>query len=113
VLEAEFVLVAVLLVNIGPFPNIRGSSGFGKTFLTLDNGLLRENAYKDIGSLLDWVATQPDLDASRVMVTGASYGGNVALVTAMKYPGRITLRSRHLRSFKLRLISGTYRPLSP
>jgi dipeptidyl aminopeptidase/acylaminoacyl peptidase len=71
------------------FPNIRGSSGFGKTFATLDNGLLRENAYKDIGALLDWIGTQPDLDASRVMVTGASYGGNVALVTAMKYPGRI------------------------
>jgi len=71
------------------FPNIRGSSGFGKTFLTLDNGLLREDAYKDIGSLLDWIGTQPGLDASRVMVTGASYGGNVALVTAMKYPERI------------------------
>ncbi len=71
------------------FPNIRGSSGFGKTFATLDNGLLRENAYKDIGSLLDWIQTQPDLDAGRVMVTGASYGGNVALVTAMKYPERI------------------------
>jgi dipeptidyl aminopeptidase/acylaminoacyl peptidase len=71
------------------FPNIRGSSGFGKTFVTLDNGLRREDAYKDIGSLLDWIATQPDLDASRVMVTGASYGGNVALVTAMTYPDRI------------------------
>ncbi|HKF21156.1 MAG TPA: prolyl oligopeptidase family serine peptidase, partial [Candidatus Angelobacter sp.] len=71
------------------FPNIRGSSGFGKTFVNLDNGLLRENAYKDIGALLDWIGTQPDLDASRVMVTGASYGGNVALVTAMKYPERI------------------------
>jgi dipeptidyl aminopeptidase/acylaminoacyl peptidase len=71
------------------FPNIRGSSGFGKTFVTLDNGLLRENAYKDIGSLLDWIATQPDLDANRIMVTGASYGGNAALVTAMKYPERI------------------------
>ena len=71
------------------FPNIRGSSGFGKTFVTLDNGLLRENAYKDIGALLDWIGTQPDLDASRVMVTGASYGGNVALVTAIKYPERI------------------------
>ncbi len=71
------------------FPNIRGSTGFGKTFTTLDNGLLRDNAYKDIGSLLDWVATQPDLDASRVMVTGASYGGNVVLVTAMRYPDRI------------------------
>lgn len=71
------------------FPNIRGSSGFGKTFLTLDNGLLRENAYKDIGALLDWIKTQPDLDLDRVMVTGASYGGNVALVTAMEYPDRI------------------------
>ncbi|HMF89481.1 MAG TPA: prolyl oligopeptidase family serine peptidase [Candidatus Angelobacter sp.] len=71
------------------FPNIRGSSGFGKAFVNLDNGSLRENAYKDIGSLLDWIGTQPDLDAGRVMVTGASYGGNVALVTAMKYPGRI------------------------
>jgi len=71
------------------FPNIRGSSGFGKTFVNLDNGLLRENAYKDIGSLLDWIQTQPDLDASRLMVTGASYGGNAALVTAMKYPQRI------------------------
>jgi dipeptidyl aminopeptidase/acylaminoacyl peptidase len=71
------------------FPNIRGSSGFGKTFLTLDNGPLRENAYKDIGALLDWIKTQPDIDADRVMVTGASYGGNVALVTAMKYPERI------------------------
>ena len=57
--------------------------------MTLDNGLLRESAYKDIGSLLDWIGTQPDLDASRVMVTGASYGGNAALVTAMKYPDRI------------------------
>ena len=71
------------------FPNVRGSTGFGKTFANLDNGLLRENAYKDIGSLLDWIGTRPDLDASRVMVTGASYGGNVALVTAMKYPERI------------------------
>ena len=71
------------------FPNIRGSSGFGKTFLTLDNGLLRENAYKDIGALLDWIKTQPDLDSDRVMVTGASYGGNIALVTATRYAGRI------------------------
>jgi dipeptidyl aminopeptidase/acylaminoacyl peptidase len=71
------------------FPNIRGSSGYGKTFLTLDNGPLRENAYRDIGTLLDWIETQPDLDSSRVMVTGASYGGNVALVTATRYASRI------------------------
>src|SRR5215472_4145623 len=71
------------------FPNIRGSSGFEKTFLTLDNGRLRENAYKGIAALLDWIKTQPDLDADRVMVSGATYGGNVALVTAMNYPERI------------------------
>jgi dipeptidyl aminopeptidase/acylaminoacyl peptidase len=71
------------------FPNIRGSTGFGKTFVKLGNGLLRENAYKDIGALLDWIKTQPDLDSDRVMVTGASYGGNVALVTATKYADRI------------------------
>jgi dipeptidyl aminopeptidase/acylaminoacyl peptidase len=71
------------------FPNIRGSTGFGKKFVNLDNGLLRENAYRDIGALLDWIAQQPDLDASRVMVSGASYGGNAALVTAMLYSQRI------------------------
>ena len=71
------------------FPNIRGSSGYGKSFLKLDNGVLRENAYKDIGALLDWVKTQPDLDADRIMVTGASYGGHMALVTATRYPERI------------------------
>jgi dipeptidyl aminopeptidase/acylaminoacyl peptidase len=71
------------------FPNIRGSSGYGKTFLKLDNGALRENAYRDIGTLLDWIGMQPNLDADRVMVTGASYGGHMALVTATRYPKRI------------------------
>jgi dipeptidyl aminopeptidase/acylaminoacyl peptidase len=71
------------------FPNIRGSSGYGKTFLKLDNGVLRENAYKDIGTLLDWIRMQPNLDADRVMVTGGSYGGHMALVTAARYPKRI------------------------
>ena len=71
------------------FPNIRGSSGYGKTFVTLDNGPLRENAYRDIGTLLDWIETQPDLDSNRVMVTGASYGGHIALVTATRYANRI------------------------
>jgi dipeptidyl aminopeptidase/acylaminoacyl peptidase len=70
-------------------PNIRGSSGYGKTFLTLDNGFLRENAYKDIGTLLDWIKTQPDLDADRVMVTGASYGGHMALAVAARFSDRI------------------------
>ena len=70
-------------------PNVRGSSGFGKTFLSLDNGRLREDSVKDIGALLDWIATQPDLDASRVLVMGGSYGGYVTLAVATNYPERI------------------------
>lgn len=70
-------------------PNVRGSAGFGKTFLTLDNGRLREDSVKDIGSLLDWIATQPDLDASRVVVQGGSYGGYMALAVATHYSNRI------------------------
>jgi dipeptidyl aminopeptidase/acylaminoacyl peptidase len=71
------------------FPNVRGSTGFGKNFLTLDNGFLREDSYKDINSLLDWIAQQPDLDASRVMVTGGSYGGFMTLAVATNYNDRI------------------------
>ncbi len=71
------------------FPNVRGSSGYGKTFLKLDNGVLREDAVKDIGALLDWIATQPDLDPQRVLVTGGSYGGYMALAVAVHYSDRI------------------------
>src|SRR6185369_11421384 len=67
------------------FPNVRGSSGYGKTFLTLDNGFKREDSYKDINSLLDWIATQPDLDSNRVMITGGSYGGFMTLAVATTY----------------------------
>lgn len=71
------------------FPNVRGSSGYGKTFLTLDNGFKREDSYKDIGALLDWIAKRPDLDADRIMVTGGSYGGFMTLAVATNYPERI------------------------
>ena len=71
------------------FPNIRGSTGYGKSFVKLDDGILRENAYQDIGALLDWIKTEPTLDADRVMMTGSSYGGHAMLVTATRYPGRI------------------------
>ena len=71
------------------YPNVRGSSGFGKTFLKLDNGFLREGSYRDIATLLDWVQTQPDLDSERVMVTGGSYGGHMTLAIAAFYPERI------------------------
>jgi dipeptidyl aminopeptidase/acylaminoacyl peptidase len=71
------------------FPNVRGSSGYGKTFLQLDNGYLREDSVKDIGALLDWVATQPDLDSDRILVTGGSYGGYMSLAVATHYSDRI------------------------
>ncbi|MEN9866662.1 MAG: hypothetical protein RL748_2252 [Pseudomonadota bacterium] len=70
-------------------PNVRGSSGFGKSFLKLDNGMLREDSVKDIGALLDWIATQPDLDAKRVMVSGGSYGGYMSLAVSTTYADRI------------------------
>ena len=70
-------------------PNVRGSSGFGKTFLDLDNGYKREDSVKDIGALLDWIATQPDLDASRVLVVGGSYGGYMSLAVSTNYADRI------------------------
>jgi len=70
-------------------PNVRGSSGYGKTYLTLDNGEKREDSVKDIGALLDWIAKQPELDASRVGVQGGSYGGYMVLASLMHYPQRI------------------------
>ena len=60
-------------------PNVRGSSGYGKSYLQLDNGFKREESVQDIGKLLDWIAEQPELDAKRVAVTGGSYGGYMVL----------------------------------
>jgi len=71
------------------YPNVRGSTGYGKTFSQLDNGFLRENTYKDIGALLDWIGQQPDLDSQRVMVTGGSYGGHMTLAVATRYSSRL------------------------
>ncbi len=70
-------------------PNVRGSTGYGKTFSKLDNALQREDTVKDIGALLDWIATQPDLDPSRVMVYGGSYGGFMSLAVAAAYSERL------------------------
>ena len=71
------------------FPNVRGSTGYGKTFLKLDNGFLREDSYKDIAGLLDWIKAQPGLDADRILVTGGSYGGHMTLAVAANYSDRI------------------------
>lgn len=70
-------------------PNVRGSSGYGKTYLKLDNGMLREDSVKDIGALLDWIAEQPELDASRVAVIGGSYGGYMVLASLEHHGDRI------------------------
>ncbi len=71
------------------YPNVRGSSGFGKTFLAMDNGMKREDSVKDIGALFDWIKGQPDLDADKVLVMGGSYGGYMVLAVSTHYPDRI------------------------
>jgi dipeptidyl aminopeptidase/acylaminoacyl peptidase len=70
-------------------PNVRGSTGYGKTYVALDNAEKREDSVKDIGALLDWIATQPDLDASRVAVIGGSYGGYMVLASLVHYGDRL------------------------
>ena len=70
-------------------PNVRGSSGYGKDYLLLDNVYLREGSVRDIGALLDWIDTQPDLDADRVATYGGSYGGYMVLASAVHYSDRL------------------------
>ena len=70
-------------------PNVRGSSGYGKEYVALDNGFKREDSVKDIGTLLDWIATQPDLDKDRVAVFGGSYGGYMVLASAVHYSDKL------------------------
>jgi dipeptidyl aminopeptidase/acylaminoacyl peptidase len=71
------------------YPNVRGSTGYGKSFQKLDNGFLREGSYKDINALMDWIQTQSDLDAGKIMITGGSYGGFMTLAVATNYNDRI------------------------
>lgn len=67
------------------FPNVRGSSGYGKNFQNLDNGFNRKDSVKDGGAFLSWVGTHPRLDAARVAVSGGSYGGYMSLAMAVDY----------------------------
>jgi dipeptidyl aminopeptidase/acylaminoacyl peptidase len=71
------------------YPNVRGSTGYGKTFSLLDNGFKRDDTYKDINALFDWIATQPGLDSDRIAVTGGSYGGHMTLAVSTFYSDRI------------------------
>lgn len=70
-------------------PNVRGSSGYGKTYVQLDNGFKREDSVKDIGALLDWIAGEASLDSDRVAVFGGSYGGYMVLAASVHYSDRL------------------------
>jgi dipeptidyl aminopeptidase/acylaminoacyl peptidase len=70
-------------------PNVRGSDGYGKAYLKLDNGPRRMDSVHDIGALLDWISTQPDLDPKRVVVYGGSYGGFMVLACLAAYNDRL------------------------
>jgi dipeptidyl aminopeptidase/acylaminoacyl peptidase len=71
------------------FPNVRGSVGYGKTFLKLDNGMNRDHTHKDIGALLDWIKQSPNLDGGKIMITGGSYGGYMTWAVAYEYNDKI------------------------
>jgi dipeptidyl aminopeptidase/acylaminoacyl peptidase len=70
-------------------PNVRGSSGYGKSYLALDNGVLREDAVKDVGALIIWIGLQSNFDAKHVVVSGGSYGGYLSLATLVNYSDRL------------------------
>jgi dipeptidyl aminopeptidase/acylaminoacyl peptidase len=70
-------------------PNVRGSDGYGKSYLAMDDGRRREDSVRDIGALLDWIAQQPELDASRAAVYGGSYGGYMVLASLVHFGDRL------------------------
>ena len=70
-------------------PNVRGSTGYGKGFVELDNAEKREDSVRDIGALLDWIAARDELDERRVMVYGGSYGGYMVLASMTHYNDRL------------------------
>jgi dipeptidyl aminopeptidase/acylaminoacyl peptidase len=77
-------------------PNVRGSDGYGKTYLKLDNAERREDSVKDIGALLDWIGQQPELDGKRVAVSGGSYGGFMVLSSLVHFGDRLRAGIDHV-----------------
>ncbi len=72
------------------YPNVRGSTGYGKRFVGLDNGpWQRENTVKDIGAFFDTLAARADIDPARIAETGGSYGGYMCYATAIAYGARL------------------------
>lgn len=70
-------------------PNVRGSRGYGKSYLKLDNGFNRENSVKDIGKLIEWIEKNPELDENRISVAGGSYGGYMVLASMVNFNDKI------------------------
>jgi dipeptidyl aminopeptidase/acylaminoacyl peptidase len=72
------------------YPNVRGSTGYGKTFVSLDNGpFKREDSVKDMGAFLDTLAGDAGLDASRFGLTGGSYGGYMCYAAAVQFGDKL------------------------
>ena len=94
-------------------PNVRGSTGYGKRYADLDNAEKREDSVKDIGALLDWIATQPNLDKNRVVVYGQSYGGYMSLAVSTHYADRLSRQRRALRHQRLRFVPQEHGSVSP
>jgi dipeptidyl aminopeptidase/acylaminoacyl peptidase len=72
------------------YPNVRGSTGYGKTFVSLDNGpFKREDSVQDMGAFLDHFARDSGLDAARFGLTGGSYGGYMCYAAAIRYSDKL------------------------
>jgi dipeptidyl aminopeptidase/acylaminoacyl peptidase len=77
-------------------PNVRGSDGYGRTYLGLDDGVRRKDAVRDVGALLDRIGAQKELDPLRVGIHGASYGGFMVLASLVEYGERISAGSNQV-----------------
>lgn len=84
-IDRAIIAEGVILIK----PNVRGSSGYGRDYMSLDDRERREDAVRDIGALLDWIGTQPDMDPNRIGVYGGSYGGYMTLATLVNYSDRV------------------------
>jgi dipeptidyl aminopeptidase/acylaminoacyl peptidase len=94
-------------------PNVRGSTGYGRSFQRLDNGFLREDSVRDVGALLDWIAEQPELDAERVGIIGGSYGGYMVMASLIHFGRSAARRRQRGRHQQFRDFPGEHAGLSP
>ncbi|MGH2601199.1 MAG: alpha/beta fold hydrolase, partial [Dehalococcoidia bacterium] len=67
-------------------PNVRGSTGYGKTYSHLDDVRNRMDSVKDLAACVEWLVAHGDADAKRIAVMGGSYGGFMTLAAVTNYP---------------------------